>query len=90
MTPAAAVDAATLLWRHWTDRTRLDALPPACRPADRRDGYAVQAELARRSGQSTVGWKIAATSVAGQAHTRVPGELAFWYCFEQRADQFVS
>ena len=76
MTPAAAVDAATLLWRHWTDRTRLDALPPACRPADRRDGYAVQAELARRSGQSTVGWKIAATSVAGQAHIGVDGPLA--------------
>jgi 2-keto-4-pentenoate hydratase len=65
MTPAAAADAATLLWRHWTDRTRLDALPDACRPADRRDGYAVQAELARRSGQPVVGWKIAATSRAG-------------------------
>jgi 2-keto-4-pentenoate hydratase len=76
MTPDAVNEAATLLWRHWTARTRLDALPPACRPADRGEGYAVQAELARRSGQATVGWKIAATSAAGQAHIGVDGPLA--------------
>jgi 2-keto-4-pentenoate hydratase len=76
MTPDAVNDAATLLWRHWTARTRIEALPPACRPADRGEGYAVQAELAHRSGQPTVGWKIAATSAAGQAHIGVDGPLA--------------
>jgi 2-keto-4-pentenoate hydratase len=76
MTPAARTDAATLLWRHWTAGSRIDALPPACRPADRAEGYAVQAELARRSGQPVVGWKIAATSVAGQRHIGVDGPLA--------------
>jgi 2-keto-4-pentenoate hydratase len=76
MNAAALTDAAALLWRHWTDRSRLDALPPACRPADRAEGYAVQAELARLSGQPVVGWKIAATSTAGQQHIGVDGPLA--------------
>lgn len=76
MTPDAVNDAAALLWRHWSASTRLDALPASSRPADRREGYAVQAELARRSGQPTVGWKIAATSAAGQAHIGVDGPLA--------------
>jgi 2-keto-4-pentenoate hydratase len=74
--PTAAPTAAALLWRHWTDRSRIDALPAACRPADRAQGYAIQAELARLSGQPVVGWKIAATSVAGQAHIGVDGPLA--------------
>ena len=76
MTPAAVNAAAALLWRHWTDRTRLDALPSACRPADRRDGHAVQAEFVRLGGQPAVGWKIAATSAAGQSHIGVDGPLA--------------
>lgn len=76
MTPDAVNDAAALLWRHWTHRTRLDALPASCRPADRREGYAVQAALALGSGQPMVGWKIAATSAAGQAHIGVDGPIA--------------
>lgn len=69
-------EAATLLWAHWMTRTRLPALPAHCRPADRAQGYAIQAALARVSGQPVVGWKIAATSAAGQAHIGVDGPLA--------------
>jgi 2-keto-4-pentenoate hydratase len=76
MTPDTIEAAAALLWRHWTARTRIDALPAACRPTDRAQGYAVQAELARLSGQPVAGWKIAATSAAGQAHIGVDGPLA--------------
>jgi 2-keto-4-pentenoate hydratase len=76
MTPAAVSEAAALLWRHWSARSRLDALPAACRPTDRTEGYAVQASLALRSGQPVVGWKIAATSVAGQRHINVDGPIA--------------
>ncbi|HYF59214.1 MAG TPA: fumarylacetoacetate hydrolase family protein [Burkholderiaceae bacterium] len=68
--------AAALLWRHWREGTRLDALPADCRPVDRAAGYAVQAALAARSGRATVGWKIAATSAAGQAHIGVDAPLA--------------
>jgi 2-keto-4-pentenoate hydratase len=68
--------AATILWQYWQQSTRLDELPAQCRPANRAEAYAIQAELARLSGQSIVGWKIAATSVAGQQHIRVDGPMA--------------
>jgi len=68
--------AAAMLWQHWRQSTRLDELPAQCRPASRAEGYAIQAELAKLSGQHTVGWKIAATSTAGQQHIRVDGPLA--------------
>jgi 2-keto-4-pentenoate hydratase len=68
--------AATLLWRHWNESTQLSELPQACRPANRADGYAIQAAMAALAGQPIVGWKIAATSVAGQQHIGVDGPLA--------------
>jgi 2-keto-4-pentenoate hydratase len=76
MTPAARTEAATLLWRLWTELRTTDVLPASCRPADRAEAYAVQAEIARRAGQPVVGWKIAATSAAGQQHIGVDGPLA--------------
>jgi 2-keto-4-pentenoate hydratase len=76
MTPDALTRAAALLRGHWTARTRTDELPAACRPADRAQAYAVQAEWARLSGEPVVGWKIAATSIAGQQHIGVDGPLA--------------
>jgi len=68
--------AAAILWRHWQQSTRLDELPAHCRPATRGEGYAIQAEIAKLSGQNIVGWKIAATSTAGQRHIRVNGPMA--------------
>jgi 2-keto-4-pentenoate hydratase len=68
--------AAQILWNNWQGSTRLDGLPDDCRPATRRDGYAVQAAVARAAGQPAVGWKIAATSEAGQKHINVDGPLA--------------
>ena len=74
--------AAAILWQHWQQSTRFDELPAHCRPGSRAEGYAIQAEVAKLSGQSIVGWKIAATSAAGQQHIRVDGPLAgcllFW------------
>lgn len=54
----------------------MDELPEPCRPNNRAEGYAIQAEIARLSGQNVVGWKIAATSLAGQKHIGVDGPLA--------------
>lgn len=54
----------------------MPALPEPVRPRTRAEGYAVQAELAGRSAHPLFGWKIAATSVAGQRHLDVDGPLA--------------
>lgn len=76
MNHTAANQAARILWQHWSDGTRIDTLPAECRPKDRLEGYAVQAALARLCGQRAFGWKIAATSSAGQEHIGVDGPLA--------------
>lgn len=68
--------ASDLLWEHWQRGTRLAELPNELRPTTREEGYAVQAELERRSVHPLFGWKIAATSTAGQAHINVDGPLA--------------
>jgi 2-keto-4-pentenoate hydratase len=68
--------AAAILWKNWQQRTRIDELPATCRPTGRGDAYAAQRELVRLSGQRVVGWKIAATSTAGQKHIGVDGPLA--------------
>lgn len=68
--------AADLLFSHWQARTLIDGLPPQLRPATRLEGYAIQALLEGKSQQPLFGWKIAATSKAGQAHINVDGPLA--------------
>lgn len=68
--------AARLLARSWTQGEHLEALPADCRPAGRAEGYAVQALWAQLLGQPVAGWKIAATSKAGQEHIAVSGPIA--------------
>jgi 2-keto-4-pentenoate hydratase len=76
MTERDIESAATELWRNWQQSLRIQELPQHCRPVDRAEGYAIQGRLADVSGQRVVGWKIAATSRAGQAHIHVDGPLA--------------
>lgn len=64
--------ASQVLVQHWRDGSKLDALETRLRPQNRTDGYAVQAAL----GEQVFGWKIAATSEAGQKHINVAGPLA--------------
>lgn len=68
--------ASNLLWEHWTAGSRLAALPEDVRPADRTEGYRIQSRLEARTAAPLFGWKIAATSPAGQAHIGVDGPLA--------------
>jgi 2-keto-4-pentenoate hydratase len=75
-TPRQIEDASDVLWRHWQRRQLIRELPEAIRPYTREAGYAVQALLERRSAFSLFGWKIAATSKAGQAHIAVDGPMA--------------
>ena len=76
MTPERTDEAAAILLRNWGAGTRIDALPEDCRPRDRAEGYGIAAALARQSGDTVAGWKIAATSEAGQKHINVDGPLA--------------
>lgn len=76
LTRQHAETASELLWTHWQAGTRLPALPPQVRPATRAEGYAIQAELEKRSEAPLYGWKIAATSIAGQKHINVDGPIA--------------
>jgi len=59
---------------HWRAGTKLGALDASQRPQSRKEGYAIQAEL-EKSGK-LFGWKIAATSEAGQRHINVAGPMA--------------
>jgi 2-keto-4-pentenoate hydratase len=71
-----AGQASALLLGHWRAGTVLDALPEPLRPATRAEGYAIQAALEATSAKPLFGWKIAATSTAGQQHIGVDGPLA--------------
>ena len=68
--------ATELLWRHHREGSLLDALPAAWRPHTHAHGHAIQAQLPQVADDRVVGWKIAATSAAGQAHIQVSGPLA--------------
>jgi 2-keto-4-pentenoate hydratase len=73
----SAIDrAAELLWRTRLAESRIDALPPEIRPASLAEGYAIQEAMLERAGQPAVGWKIAATSAAGQKHIGITEPLA--------------
>lgn len=75
MTPRAIDEAAQVLWNTWQQGATLDALPENVRPTSREEGFAIQQAIAQRSGDTRFGWKIAATSSAGQAHIGVDGPL---------------
>ena len=69
-------EASALLWRCWREGRQIDALPDAARPRTRQAAYAVQALIESRSRRPLAGWKIAATSSAGQSHIGVAGPIA--------------
>jgi len=69
-------DTSRLLWDIAQAGRLLDVLPEGTRPATRADGYAVQAGFEAFSAHPRYGWKIAATSAAGQEHINVDGPIA--------------
>ncbi|TAM57137.1 MAG: hydratase [Rhodanobacter sp.] len=68
--------ASDLLYQTWRAGGVIEALPEPLRPATRREGYAIQALLERYTHAPLLGWKIAATSLAGQRHISVDAPLA--------------
>ena len=82
--------ASDLLVRHWREGRRLPALPESLRPTSRAEGYAIQRLLEPRSAKPLAGWKIAATSEAGQKHINVDGPLAGRLLAERVHDSGVT
>jgi 2-keto-4-pentenoate hydratase len=72
----ALARAGEILWAAWQEGTVIPSLPDDCRPVTRAEGYRVQSTLEARSTGSLFGWKIAATSPAGQHHINVDGPIA--------------
>ncbi len=68
--------ASDLIWSNWSGGTTIDDLPAQMKPGTRAAGYAIQAHLEAFSAEPRAGWKIAATSTAGQTHINVDGPLA--------------
>ena len=68
--------ASKILHDHWRAGTKLANLDASLRPQDRNEAYAIQAAIENHSTGSLFGWKIAATSEAGQKHINVEGPMA--------------
>jgi len=68
--------ASRTLHDHWRAGTKLDGFETALRPRDRAEGYAIQAAIENYASGKLFGWKIAATSEAGQKHINVEGPMA--------------
>lgn len=75
MQPTSADQAAQILWTLWSDGRTTAALPDGCKPLTIDDGWQIQRRIDLRAG-AHAGWKIAATSGAGQRHIGADGPLA--------------
>lgn len=74
VTRESAMRAAEVVWSAWQKGERLSRLPHDIRPATVEEGWAAQQQLEPLIGP-TYGWKIAATSAAGQRHIGVAAPL---------------
>lgn len=68
--------AARIILDAWRARRTIEALPEDCRPDDIDTGYRVQDALVEAAGEPVVGYKIAATAKAGQAHLNIDHPIA--------------
>jgi 2-keto-4-pentenoate hydratase len=73
---------AQFMMQHWRKGTHCEVLPQELQPGSKAEAYAVQALMEQQSAFPLWGWKIAATSVAGQKHIGVSGPLAGRYIQE--------
>src|SRR3954470_10829908 len=72
----AITAASKTLHDHWRAGTKFSSLDESMRPRDRVEAYAIQAGIENYSSKGLFGWKIAATSEAGQKHINVDGPMA--------------
>jgi 2-keto-4-pentenoate hydratase len=76
MNAAQLQQAVHQLLPAWLEHSRIEGIAPACRPQSRSQAYALQQALFDACREAPLGWKIAATSQAGQQHIGVSGPLA--------------
>lgn len=76
MTAPDMAAAANLIWSNWKAGTVVPDIPIACRPRTRAEAYSALQLMAAKSPGGCIGWKIAATSKAGQQHIGVDGPIA--------------
>ena len=76
MNQTSIQSAAKQLLPAWSNIQTLPSLDASHRPQNRAEGYSVQQALFEATQDSSYGWKIAATSQAGQKHIGVSGPLA--------------
>ncbi len=74
--------ASRTLHDHWRAGTKLAGIRQELRPSDRAEAYAIQKRIENYSNGKLFGWKIAATSEAGQKHINVEGPMAGRILFE--------
>lgn len=71
-----AKEASDLLIEHWENGTTLTQLPAHLNPQTIAQGFEIQSHVERLTSSPLWGWKIAATSAAGQKHINVDRPLA--------------
>ena len=76
MNQVEAQEAAKLLNQARNAGAVIAALPEGLRPTQRIEGYQIQQALEALDERKVFGWKIAATSAAGQAHIGIDGPIA--------------
>jgi 2-keto-4-pentenoate hydratase len=76
MNTAQLQQAVNELLPAWHEHSRIEEITAACRPQSRSQAYALQQALFDACHEAPLGWKIAATSQAGQQHIGVSGPLA--------------
>ena len=68
--------ASSLIWEAWQNGHALKNFPEELEPSNRLEAYQIQMEYAGFSSKPIFGWKIAATSEAGQKHIGVSVPIA--------------
>ncbi len=69
-------ETGKVIWNNWNSGTRILELSDKLKPKSKRDAYEIQKNIIVESASPQVGWKIAATSNAGQTHIGVSQPLA--------------
>ncbi len=70
------MESGKMLWSTWEEGRKITGLPDRYKPKSKLEAYTIQQNVSRVSGSKQIGWKIAATSQAGQEHIGVNGPLA--------------
>ena len=70
------MEAADLIWGCWNSGQTIPMIPEQLVPKTRKEAYTIQAHYLSKSDYPCFGWKIAATSIAGQQHIGVKGPIA--------------